>query len=89
MGLTFHILDDIISPKMERRNSVMEADGTAFVRYAISNISGNGRKRLKSVAESLLAVQNRPGFPVPNSVRREIMREFMGSSSHKTEHEYR
>ena len=53
----------------------MDADNLAVI---LGSISAEGRKRLRDVAETLVAAQNRPGFPVPESIRREILGDTAG-----------
>ena len=65
---------------MTWREFVPELDDIAFVRCALGSISTEGRKGLKSFAQWLLVMQNQPGAPVPESVRREIMCEAPGES---------
>jgi len=57
------------------KNAVLEIDSLDFIYYGLGSMSAEGLKRLKGLALSLLAAQNCPGAPLPDSVRREILRE--------------
>jgi hypothetical protein len=63
----------IISMKISK-NNVWERANLAVIYSGLGSISGKGRKRLKKIAQSLIAIQNRPGTPIPDSICREIMR---------------
>jgi len=65
---------------MIQENTVPEMDGLAFIYSGLGNISTEGRKQLKNLAQSLVAIQNRPGVPVPDSICREILRKARYSS---------
>ncbi|MDR2943188.1 MAG: hypothetical protein LBV17_11415 [Treponema sp.] len=45
----------------------------SLIYSGLDSISGKGREYLKKIAQSLIAIQNRPGTPVPDSICREIM----------------
>jgi hypothetical protein len=63
----------IISMKISG-NIVLDRDNLAFLYSGLNSISDKERKHLKNIAQSLIAIQNRPGAPVPDSISREIMR---------------
>jgi hypothetical protein len=46
---------------------------TDFIYSGLSGISSKGREYLKNIAQSLIIMQNRPGFPIPNKICQEIM----------------
>jgi len=54
------------------KNAVPAADSLALVHAGLRCVSGKGRERLKNLAIQLIAVQNNPGAPAPDSIRREI-----------------
>jgi len=56
------------------RNTVYDRENTAFIYSGLGSISDKGRKYLKNIAQSLVALQNRPGSHLPDSICREIMR---------------
>jgi hypothetical protein len=56
-------------------NTVLERDNIAFIYSGLDSISSKGRKHLKNVAQSLVAIQNHPGTPIPDSISREIARD--------------
>jgi len=60
------------------KNTVSEMSGLAFIYSGLDSISGEGRNRLKDIAQSLLAIQNHPGTPMPESIWREIMSDVSG-----------
>jgi hypothetical protein len=60
-----------------QENNVCEIENLAVIYSGLNNISNKGREHLKKIAESLIAIQNRPGTPVPDSICREIMRNPM------------
>jgi len=54
---------------------IVGRDNLALIYSGLGSISSKGREQLKNVAQSLIAIQNRPGSPVPDSICREIMRD--------------
>jgi len=55
-------------------NIVLDRDNLALIYSGLGSISDTGREQLKNIAQSLIAIQNRPGTPVPDSIGREIIR---------------
>jgi len=55
------------------KNNVWVRDNLALIYSGLYSISDKGRKHLKIIAQSLIAIQNRPGTPVPDNIGREIM----------------
>ena len=55
------------------RNTAPKDENTAFIYSGLGSISGEGRKYLKTIAQSLVAIQNRPGVPLPDSICKEIV----------------
>jgi len=55
-------------------NTVRDRQNAAAIYCGLNCISGKGRKRLKTIAQTLLALQAHPGAPVPDSICRDIMR---------------
>jgi len=53
---------------------IFDRENLSLVYSGLGSISEKGRKQLKNIAKSLIAIQNRPGTPVPDSIGREIMR---------------
>jgi hypothetical protein len=51
----------------------VSGDNSAFIYSGLHSISDKGRKHLKNIAQTLIAIQNRPGIPVPDSICREIL----------------
>jgi len=51
---------------------VIDQDSLSLVYSGLGSISDKGRKHLKNVAQSLIALQNRPGVPLPDRISREI-----------------
>jgi len=76
-GLTLYIIADSIQSSMveTKKNAVLDIDTQAFLYSGLASISSEGRERLKQIAQSLIAVQESPGSPVPNNVQWEILRE--------------
>jgi hypothetical protein len=60
---------------MLSKHFINDRESTAFIYSGLSSISDRGREQLKNVAQSLIALQNRPGSPLPDSICREIMRD--------------
>jgi hypothetical protein len=58
-------------------NTVLKKENTAFIYSGLDSISDKGRKHLKNIAQSLIALQKRPGTPLPDSISREIVRDSM------------
>ena len=54
----------------------MDPDGqnVAFIYSVLGSVSDRGREHLKNIAQSLIAIQNHPGFPIPDSISNEIIR---------------
>ena len=57
------------------KNTVNDRENTAFIYSGLGSISDKGREYLKNIAQSLVALQNRPGSPLPDSICREIIRD--------------
>jgi hypothetical protein len=55
-------------------NTVLERENTAFIYSGLGSISSKGREHLKDIAQSLIAIQNRSGTPVPDRICREIIK---------------
>jgi len=53
---------------------VFDMENLSLIYFGLNSISGKGREHLKNIAQSLIAIQNRPGTPVPDSICRDIMR---------------
>jgi len=56
---------------------VIGGDNLVLIYSGLNSVSVKGRKRLKNIAQSLIALQNRPGTPLPESISREIARDSM------------
>jgi hypothetical protein len=56
---------------------VTGGDNLVLIYSGLNSISGKGRKRLKNIAQSLIALQKSPGTPLPDSISREIARNSM------------
>jgi len=59
------------------KDTVYDRENTIFIHSGLSSISDKGRRYLKNIAQSLIAIQNRPGTPLPDSISREIIRDSM------------
>jgi hypothetical protein len=57
---------------------VPDSQNIAFIYSGLGSISDRGRKHLKNIAQSLIAIQNHSGFPVPDNICKEIMRNLSG-----------
>jgi len=57
------------------KNTVYDKENLSLIYSDLNSISEKGREQLKNIAQSLIAIQNRPGTPVPDSICREIMRD--------------
>jgi len=53
-------------------------DDLAFIYSGLGSVSTEERERLKRVAQSLLAAQNRPGLPLPDNIRQKLLWETTG-----------
>jgi len=58
-------------------NTVWGRENLSLIYSGLNSISVKGRKRLKNIAQSLIALQKRPGTPLPDSISREIARDSM------------
>jgi hypothetical protein len=72
--LTLYCIDDILSSMRLPEIIIQDRENTALIYSGLGSISGKGREYLKNVAQSLIALQNRPGSPLPDSISREIVR---------------
>jgi len=72
--LTVFIYDDIILSMIILENIVQDGQN-AFIYFGLGSISDRGREYLKNIAQSLIAIQNHPGFPIPDNICKEIIRE--------------
>ena len=72
--MTYIFYENIIITMKISGNIVLDRDNLALIYSGLGNISDKGREQLKNIAQSLIAIQNRPGTPVPDSIGREIMR---------------
>ena len=52
---------------------VIGGDNLVLIYSGLNSVSVKGRKRLKNIAQSLIALQNRPGGPIPDRICREII----------------
>jgi len=55
-------------------NIVQDSQNIAFIYSGLGSVSNKGRKYLKNIAQSLIAIQNHSGFPVPDNICKEITR---------------
>jgi len=60
---------------MLSKHFINDRENIAFIYSGLGSISDKGREYLKNIAQSLIALQNRPGSPLPDSIYREIMRD--------------
>jgi len=56
-------------------NNTWERENLALIYSGLGSVSDKGRKHLKNIAQSLIALQNKPGIPLPDRICREIMRD--------------
>ena len=68
-----YIYDDNISSMQLSEFSAIDRENTALIYSGLDSLSSKGRKHLKNIAQSLIALQNRPGSPLPDSIWREII----------------
>jgi len=54
---------------------IFDGENISLIYSGLNSIGDKERKHLKNIAQSLIAIQNRPGTPVPDSISREIMRD--------------
>jgi len=73
--LTLIFYENIIVSMKISENMVWERENLSLIYSGLGSISGKGRKHLKNVAQSLIALQNRPGVPLPDRICRDIMRD--------------
>jgi len=69
-----HIVN-IILTMIKDKDIVFSSENLPLIYSGLQSISSKGRKQLKNIAQSLIAIQNRSGTPVPESIGREIMRD--------------
>jgi len=53
--------------------TVIGRDNLSFIYSGLNSISDKGREQLKNIAQSLVALQNHPGSPLPDSICQEII----------------
>jgi hypothetical protein len=56
---------------------IFDEENISLIYSGLNSISEKGREQLKNIAQSLIAIQNRPGTPVPDSICREIIKNPM------------
>jgi hypothetical protein len=54
-------------------DSVYNKENLSLIYSSLGAISSEGRKYLKNIVQFLLALQNRHGSPVPDSISQEII----------------
>ena len=52
---------------------IFDEDNTSLIYSGLNSISDKGREQLKNIAQSLIAIQNRHGTPVPENIGWEII----------------
>jgi len=70
--------DILFSMKNTGKNAeenVQDTQNLAFIYTGLGSISENGREQMKNIAQTLIAIQNNPGFPIPDNISKEIMRD--------------
>jgi len=72
--LTITIYDVIFLSMMFLECSIID-ENLSFIYSGLNSISGKGRERLKNIAQSLIAMQNRLGTPIPDNISHEIMKD--------------
>jgi len=75
--LTNYFYDNIFLSMIIYGKIGLERENLSFIYSGLNSISVKGRKRLKNIAQSLIALQNRQGTPVPDSISLEIVRDSM------------
>jgi hypothetical protein len=70
----FHNVNIILTMYIYK-NTVYDRDDLIFIYSGLNSISDKGREQLKNIAQSFIAIQNRPGTPVPDSIGWEIIRD--------------
>jgi len=55
------------------KNIVADRENFTFIYSGLNSISDKGRKHLKNIAQFLIAIQNHPGTPIPDSICRDII----------------
>lgn len=69
-----YIYDDIIFSMLLLISTKEEAENIPFLYSGLHSISDKGREYLKTIAQLLVTLQQRPGFQVPDSISRQIAR---------------
>jgi len=65
--------DNIMFTMYICKDIIYDSENLALIYSGLNSISDRGREHLKNVIESLIAIQNRPGTPVPDSICRDVM----------------
>jgi len=55
-------------------NIAQDSQNISFIYSGLGSVSDKGREHLKNIARSLIAIQNHPGFPIPDNICKEIIR---------------
>ena len=71
--MTKYFYENILLSMRVFYNTVSPRKNTTFIYSGLDSISDEGREYLKKLAKSLVAIQNRPGTPIPDSVCQEIL----------------
>jgi hypothetical protein len=56
-----------------QEGDVLERENLAVIYSCLGSISDRGREYLKNTAQFLIALQNRQGTPIPDSISNEII----------------
>ena len=75
MALTLYISDYNIFSMKTSKNIIWDSDSSFFIYSGLCDISKNGRKYLKTIAKSLISIQNHPGLPIPDRICQKIIQE--------------
>ena len=73
--LTDFCYDDIIISMRTLSNTVRDSQNVSFIYTGLGSISSKSRTHLKNIAQTLLAIQAHPGYPLPESICLKIMHE--------------
>jgi len=68
-------MGDILFSMKNAGKIVPDSPNLDFIYTGLGSISDSGREHLKDLAQSLIAMQNHPGFPIPDHICKEIMQD--------------
>ena len=71
--LTIYFYENNILSMEVLINHASDSENAAFIYSGLGSVSNESREYLKNIAQSLIAIQNNPGSPMPENIGRELI----------------